>query len=240
MKILSLFIIYGAIILASSPQANAQQYKHVDDGFSIGASVNYGGIYFEKDASFLNDIWSNSVGFQSQVMYGMNLSSVFSVKVGAELFVHRYQMDDIRSVETNDVGEPTGNEKVSFMNGSVGTTYLSLPVNLIIRPLRNKAFYAVVGPDVSFKIAHKNGMLKMRSIPNSDYWFDNDVKYEVPEQSRDTMFFANVGLGYSFAPFSVPLNVELRAKHSMTTFMDDESFADIWVRNVSFSVAYRF
>ena len=112
----------------------AQDDQNYDDGFSLGASINYGGIYFERDGDALNDIWSSSPGYQFHALYGYKISSLFSLNTGATLFTNRFSFDEQRTPATNEQGDPTGNFIRSSMTGAVGTTYIGLPVNLIIRP----------------------------------------------------------------------------------------------------------
>jgi hypothetical protein len=230
-----------AVILSLAIQAFAQQGKHPDKGFSIGASLNYGGIYFERDGSFLNDLWTNSPGYQFHVLYGYNISSVFSLNTGAEIIVNRYDFKEQRTPETNEQGQATGNFFTTSMNDAVGTTYLRLPVNLIVRPLANKSFFAAVGPDVSFKVSHKNGILITRYASDSDETNENQFEdtYDIPERSRGTMFFLNAGLGYSINSNTLPLTVQLGARQSITPYMDGDDFITSWIRNLSFTISYR-
>lgn len=240
-KATSHLIIYGSIILCCTIQVNAQQSIHFDNGIIIGAAINYGGIYFESDGEILNDIWESSFGYQFQVVYCYNISPVISLTAGLELFVNRYKFVEQRSPETNVLGEPTGNFFTTSMKDEVGTTYLTLPLNLIIRPIQNKSFYAIIGPDISFRVAHKNGTANSYFVTDSgqdkELWFEET--YDIPERSRNTLIFANVGLGYSLDSKLLPLNIELRAKNSITPYMDGDNFIKSWIRNVSFSLSYR-
>jgi hypothetical protein len=222
-------------------RADAQESRAYDTGFSIGAAINYGGIYFESDGDFLNEIWENSFGYQFHVMYGYTISPVISLNGGVELFINRYNYVEQRSPETNQQGEPSGNYYSFSMQDEVGTTYLTLPLNFIVRPLQNKSYYAVVGPDISFKVAHKNSIINVyredESGQNRELEFEQS--YDTPEQSRNTLLFVNAGLGYSIDSARLPLNIEIKAKHAIHPYMDGENFIKSWVRNVSFGLSYR-
>jgi len=240
-KTLALLIGFTIIFVGSSIQVNAQQVKHFDNGISVGASINYGGIYYESNGSVLNDIWTNSLGYQFHVLYGYNISSVISLNTGAELFVNRYRFEEQRTPETDEQGQPTGDFFTASMKDAVGTTYISVPINLILRPLGNKSFYAVVGPDISFKIAHSNGTIitnfETNSGENNQILFEES--YVIPERSKSLLLFANLGVGYSFDTNLLPLNIEIGAKHSITPYMDGDNFITSWIRNLSFTLSYR-
>lgn len=238
------FLILSSIVLVFNIyQVNAQQSRHFDDGFSVGASINYGGIHYEgSDGSYVNDFWSNALGYQVHVLYGYRFSSLFSLQSGIELFVHRYTYDDLNMPETTYEGESTGNFVRSKMKeSSVGTTYLSLPINLKIRPISYKSFYAVIGPEISAKIAHSNGTLVTNLETDSGEVIVTlyEMYYDIPERSRNTLISANAGIGYSFISSLSPLSVELRAKHSITPFLDGDDFITSRIRSFSLSISYR-
>jgi hypothetical protein len=241
LNLTTLYLLIVALYACSLPTANARQSHHFGDGFRAGASLNYGGIYFERDGFGLNDIWLYSTGYQFHMDYGIYISSILSLRPGIELFVHRYELDELTSPETNPLGEPTGSIFRSSMDGPVGTTYLSLPVFLIIRPFGNKSVFAVAGPDISFKIAHKNGVLT--TIRESGEQANGEVffvdAYDIPERSAGTILSLNAGIGYSLDARLLPLDIEIRAKHSVTPYMGGDDFIDRWIRSLSFSVSYR-
>lgn len=222
--------------------AYAQDGQNYDNGLRIGASINYGGIYYESDGDFLNDIWSNSPGYQLHVFYGFSVSSLFSLNAGATLFVNRYRFDTQRNPATNEQGDPTGDFITSSMSGAVGTTYVGLPVNLIIRPLGNKSFYALIGPELSYKVAYSNGTIT--TVFETESEEENEVlfvdAYDIPERSNNTQLFVNFGIGYSFDANFIPLNIEIGAKQAVTPYMSGDNFINSWIRNFSLTASYRF
>ena len=234
-------VLFVLTFVFSLPQLNAQQSANFDDGFRAGATINYGGIYYEGNGGSLNDIWSNSYGYEAHVLYGYNLSSWVSVESGINFLVNRYRFDDQRTPVTSNQGEPSGSFIKTSMEGAVGTTNLGLPVNFIIRPIKNKAFYAVVGPEISYKIAHSNGTIITVYETKSDE--DNmilfQIAYDIPEQSNNTLLSVNAGVGYSFDSSSLPLNIEFRAKQSITPYVGGDDFITSWIRNLSLTISYR-
>lgn len=220
----------------------AQETQNIEDGFRLGASVNYGGIYYESNSDLLNDIWSSSLGYQFHALYGYRISSLFSLNTGATLFINRYSFDEQRTPATNEQGEPTGNFIRSSMTGSVVTSYIGLPVNFIIRPLGNKSLYALVGPEVSYKVAHSNGTIKTvfetESEEENEELFEE--VYDIPERSKNTLLFVNLGIGYSFDANFIPLNIEIGAKQALTPYMSGDNFITSWIRNFSLTASYHF
>lgn len=228
------------ILMLGFSYAHAQGYQNYDDGFRVGASVNYGGIYYASEGDFLNDIWSNSLGYQVHVLYGFRLSSLFSLSTGATLFANRYGFKEQKNAVIGDFGEPTGGYIVSSMTGSAGTTYVGLPVNFIVRPLGNKSLYVLAGTEISYKITHSNGTIKTTLVEGDDEHILFDERYDIPERSHDTMLFLNLGIGYSFGPASLPLNIEFGARQALTPFMSGENFINSWIRTFSLSASYGF
>lgn len=240
-KTFPLSLAFTVIFVCYSIQASAQQDRHSDNGISFGTSINYGGKYIESNGIHLNDLWTNSFGYQFHVLYGYNFSSVLSLNTGAELFTNRYNFNDQKTPETNAQGEPTGNFITASMNDAAGITYISVPINLIIRPIGNKSFYAVVGPNISFKFAHSNAMIITNYENESGEIIQTlfEDSYDLPERSENILLFAYSGLGYSLDSNSLPLNFELGAKHSITPYMNGDNFIASWIRNVSFTLSYR-
>lgn len=240
-KAVNFLIICSIIIVCCSIQSKAQQIRHFDSGINIGVSINYGGIYYENSGNTLNDNWSNSYGYQFHMLYGYKISSALAMNTGAKLFVNRYKYVEQRNPETTELGEPTGNFISTSMAGTIGSTYIGIPVNLIIRPIGNKSFYTMVGPEISHKVSHSNGTLK--TVIETDAEEDNEViieeAYDIPERSNNTLLFVNVGLGYSFDTKSIPLNIELGVKQAVTPYMSGDNFISSWMRNLSVTVSYR-
>jgi len=159
------------LTLAFYSDSYAQTNSDFDSGFQIGVSLNYGGIFFESEFSSLNDLWDFSIGSQFHVLYGFKLSPLFSVQTGANFLVHRYRLGDIRQPETNELGATTGNFINTSMSNDAGTSYIGVPVNLIVRPLTNKSFYALLGTNIAFKVAHKNATITTEFQDNIQRYF---------------------------------------------------------------------
>lgn len=234
---IQLLILFAATFVFSLPQVNAQESGHFNDGFRAGASINYGGIYYESNGSALNDVWMNSFGYQVHVLYGYNLSSLISVESGIQFFVHRYNFEEQIPPETDQAGNPTVSFFRRYMDETVGTSYLSVPLNLTIRPLANKSFYAVAGPEIAFKVAYSNGTLITYSELDEVIFFEEP--YDIPERSNNTLLLASAGIGYSFESASFPMNIELGVKHSITPYVDGDNFVTSRIRNLSLTISYR-
>lgn len=235
---------------AQSPAPAYNQQHGFDDGLGIGASLSFGGQNFESEYSMINDFYTNSVGYGLHLRYGYALSPLFSLNTGASLFVNRYSTGEERGSFTNETGEPTGPESFTSMAGTAGTTYAGLPINLVIRPLRNKSFYATLGPEFGFKVAHNNDIITTRIDPvpqeGDPYWGEVDedgvlfvVQYDNPERSRNAMLFVNAGLGYSLDAAALPLDVALILRQAVTTYMDGDDYINSWLRHMTVSVTYR-
>ena len=234
--LLSLILIFGL------SEGRAQVNHNFDDGLQIGASVNYGGKYFESNGDPLNDIWARSPGYQFHMLYGFELSPLFSINTGATLFFNRYSLDILRNPVTDANGEPTGDLIESSMDGTVGTTYVGLPLNLIVRPLGNKSLYITAGPELSYKVAHSNGTITSVYVNESgefvELLFEDD--YDLPEQSNSTILFINAAIGYSFDSDLFPINIEIGAKQAATPFKSGDDFITSRLRSFSFTASYRF
>ena len=223
------------------------QYHDFDEGFSIGASVNYGGKYFESDSGGLNDFWSSAIGFGLHFTYSYPLSPAFALGTGSTLFVNRYTFEEQRMPWTDETGQPTGPEIVASMDGAASTTYIGLPVNLVIRPLSDRSFFLALGPEVGFRVGYRNGTIITREDPPGDgtengNGFDGaifDENYDVPEQSEDLVLFVNAGLGYSIDSLRFPLDISLGLRQSATNYITEDNFADTWLRHLTFTVSYR-
>ena len=127
------------------------------------------------------------------------------------------------------------------MTGAVGTTYIGLPVNLIIRPLGNKSFYALIGPELSYKVAHSNGTIKtVFETESEEHEVLFEEAYDIPERSNNTQLFVNFGIGYSFDANFIPLNIEIGVKQALTPYMSGDNFINSWMRNFSLTASYRF
>ncbi|MCH8557931.1 MAG: hypothetical protein LAT84_08920 [Balneolia bacterium] len=165
--------------------------------------------------------------------------------------MNRYTSDEDFSPFTNEVGEPIGVGSVTSMEGTAATIYAGIPVNLVIRPLRNKSFYAVLGPEIGFRVAHNNDMIVSRidPVPEEGDPFEGladengilfSTEYNNPELSRKTMLFINAGLGYNLPSASLPLDFSLGVKQSLVTYIDRDDFINSWLRHATVSVYYRF
>lgn len=234
--------------LQNTQQANIAESSIFDNGLRIGASINYGGPFFDSEFSQTNDFFTNSTGFGLQALYGFSLNSMFSVSSGITFFVNRYSSDEDFSPFTNEAGEPLGTGAITSMEGTAATAYAGVPVNLVVRPLPNKSFYAVLGPEIGFRIAHKNDMIVSRIDPipeEGDPFGDENgiissTEYKNPELSRKTILFINAGLGYSLPSASLPLDFSLGIKQSLVTYVDREDYINSWLRHATLSVSYRF
>lgn len=217
----------------------AQTTERMHSGFRLGASLNYSELYFDKEVDALNDIWGASPGYQVHFLYEHAVSKRISVLTGLELISNRYKYNDLSFRGTNDFGEPNDNLTTSRMDNSVGVTYLGLPVHVWIYPLKSRSMYFIAGPDLSFKIGHQNSRIRMRSYSDDELIFYNVEPYTIPERSRDLMVFASAGMGYRLDSAQFPIDIQIKARHSITTFMADESFLDHWVRSAMVTVSYR-
>ena len=239
---LKLSVLFILIFAFSFHKVSAQNSADFDDGFRVGATLNYGGIYYESNGGALNDIWSSSFGYEAHVLYGYNLSTIISIESGVHFFFNRYRFDEQRIPATNEQGNPTGDFIRSSMSGSVGTTYIGFPVNLIIRPLENRSFYALIGSELAYKIAQSNGIIttvfETESEEENVVLFE-DI-YDIPERSNNTQLFVNIGIGYSFDTHYIPLNIQIGAKQALTPYMSGDNFIKSWLQNFSLTVSYRF
>jgi len=239
---LVLFVIAFVFVFSLPQLLQAQQLRGFDDGLRIGASLNFGNTYFESDYSSANDDWSGAAGYQTHLLYGYSLSSLFAVESGVQVFVNRYRFEDSEMIRTNEMGEEIGVFAVMSMDETVGTTYLGLPVNLIMRPLGNRSFYALLGPEISLKVAHKNGTIVTEVVDETGD-FDNleipPFTYDPPAQSNSSVLFVNAALGYSFDSHALPLNIELGARQAVTPYISGGDYINRWMRNASFTVSYR-
>lgn len=233
-----------ALSLGFAAPAFAQSPQH--EGFRAGAALNLGTIHFEDDVDYLNDLYSAATGLELHALYAKKLNPAFSVETGFTLFSHRY---DLRSEQdiTDETGTPTGGIIITETKESVGTSYLSVPLSLIAHPFSQTSalsgLYFTLGPEVGYKVAHVNGSLQTRAYDETgdeivEFRLD-DQPFEDPERSRDLVFFAHAGIGYDLNSQRLPLTIELRGKHSINTYFDQENSVDSWIRKVSFMISYR-
>lgn len=238
-SLLSITFSIISILLASSHVAIAQTTERTNSGFRLGASLNSSELYFDKEVDALNDIWDASAGYQIHFLYEIAISNRISVLTGLELISNRYKYNDLSFRGTNEFGEPNDIITTSRMDNSVGVTYLGLPVHVWIYPLKSRSLYIITGPDLSLKIGHQNSRIWMRSYSDDELIFSNVEHYTIPERSRDHMLFASAGIGYRLDSALIPMDIQLKARHSITTYMADESFVDHWVRSAMVTVSYR-
>jgi len=208
----------------------------------VAATLNYGGIYFSSDGNMLNDVWSSSPGFQLEVLFGYHLTPSVSLSSGASLFFNRYQFEEQIQPFTDEQGEPTGDIGRTSMDGTVGTTYLGVPAHFTFRLFGNKSFYVLAGPELAFKVGHKNGTFTSvyEHAANNETELMFSEIYNNPENSGDIQVFINLGIGYSIDSPSFPLDFHLGAKQAVMHYMGGDNFINTWIRNFSFTAAYRF
>lgn len=234
-----------AILSVFLPRAACAQ-AGFHEGFRAGASINVGSIRFERDFDALNDNFSSEAGLQLHALYMQSLNSTFSAETGLTLFSHRYSFFSEQDV-TDELGVPTGEIIINETDERIGTSYLSLPLNLIARPFPQRSalggLYITAGPEVGYKVAHFNGTITARALDErgeeiEDFGIENE-RLEIPGQSRDVLFFANAGIGYRIHSERFPLNIELRGKHSINRYAEGENRADVWLRKASLMISYR-
>ncbi len=234
--------VFLSILLASTNVALSQSTDITRGGFRLGASLNYSELVFDKEVDALNDVWGASPGYQVHVLFEFPVSKRISLLSGLELISNRYKYIDSSTQATNNQGEPTSDRIIIWMKKTAGVTYLGLPVHVHVYPLKSRSLYLIAGPELAFKIGHQNSTLNTRFENESgdEVWFQHSLDYDIPERSRDLMVFASAGVGYRLDSKRFPIDIQLKARHSITTFMADKSFIDHWVRSAMVTVSYGF
>jgi hypothetical protein len=227
-------LILISLLLASTHVALAQSIH-------IGASVNVSELYFDKKVDALNDVWGSSPGYQFHYLREVAYSSRISVLTGLELISNRYKYIDSSTPATSADGNPTTDKIIIWMKRSAGVTYLGVPVHVQLYPLKSRSLYLIAGPELALKLGYKNSTLNSRFENESgdEVWFQSSVDYTIPERSRDFMVFASAGVGYRMDSKRLPIDIQIKARHSITTFMEDESFVNHWMRSAIVTVLYR-
>jgi len=229
-------LIILVVMLVSFPSHAQQMMRHFDNGLQVGASINYGGIHFESGAAPWSGRLKESVGMQLHATYGQNIFTFLSVNTGVSLFVNRYAFD----TQSTPADDGTESEIHTFMDWSVGTAYVGVPLNIVLRPLELRSFYAVIGPEVSFKIDHTNGTIEtiVENYSREPNEVLEEVLYDTPERSEDRIWFINAALGYSFS--WIPWNIELGLKQGITPYRSGEGIVTSRIRSAFLTAAYRF
>ncbi|MCH8568988.1 MAG: PorT family protein [Balneolales bacterium] len=228
------------LVITVSP-LYAQQSSHFDNGLSFNLSAHSGGIVFGSEGSNLNDYYKNEPGFGLQLQYGYSLTPMISVKSGIGFSMLRYSFSSEQQ-GTDETGNPTGEIIISESDGVMSNTYIDVPLNFVLRPLPNRAFYVMAGPQLSFKVGYTNRDFIARHISaDGDVLFVFDpVTYDTPERSNNILLLAKAGIGYSLDTMNFPLNFELGFGHSLTPYLGGDGFINNYTRTFSFTIAYRF
>lgn len=230
---LFLFLSLGLLFM---PIQSIQAQSSIFDKLEIGASANYNTLHYDGDV--LNDIISYDYGFQLHVLINHVLSEKFILQSGFEYFYYTYEFKNQTIQQTNPNGGFTGNYYKNFMAESFSTSYLTLPVRVQYHPFSSQ-FYFTAGPEFSYKIGFSNGTYESVLYSENDerlQEFYSD-EYDVPESANDFLVSGIAGIGYNLNPV-VPVSIELKAKHSITPYLNGGNYIDSWIRSFSLSVSY--
>ncbi len=227
-----------SLIFLLVPDACAQSSNHPIGTLRLGFGANYSDLRFGQMVASLNEIWRAAPGYQVQVLAERPLHSRISILTGLEFHVNRYRFQEQSIVATNPSGEPTGEVYTQRLENTVGVYYLAVPLHIHAYPLKSQSMYLTVGPELALKIGYRNSRFQTTSNHLTD--IPMYETYDIPERSRDRMWFASAGIGYRSTSVRYPIDVELKIRHSITTFMDDDSFANQWIRSGIVALRYRF
>lgn len=240
------FILMPALMLfvCALPLKAQWAPMETDDGLRIGAGVNWGTLYFERDNPFPEDYFQYEPGFQAHVSYAFHLRGNLSASAGVGVLHHRTSLRSFSQQMTDSAGQPIeGNVIITEPRGAIATSYINIPLHLKFRTVSaNGAIYLNGGPELNLKSAHQNTTFDVVMLEDGDV-VENGIEpqlFDMPERSNVMILAFRLAVGYSFPETLLPLNIEVSGMNGITPYIGGDNNIRTWMRGLSMSLIWRF